>query len=154
MLSDCDGAVRIGIDPGKKGGFAVLIDGKVWKAEVWDDAEFVDTMRQVSQMRTVARAAVEKVGAVHGNGLVSTFSFGKSAGFIEGVLSAFDIPYQLVPPSVWKKEFSLTSDKALSIKVCKRLFPDVNLLPTERCRKESDGLGESILLAEFARRRL
>ena len=154
MLSDCDGAVRIGIDPGKKGGFAVLIDGKVWKAEAWNDAEFVDTMRQVSQMRTVARAAVEKVGAVHGNGLVSTFSFGKSAGFIEGVLSAFDIPYQLVPPSVWKKEFSLTSDKALSIKVCKRLFPDVSLLPTERCRKDSDGIGESVLLAEFARRRL
>lgn len=146
--------VRIGIDPGKKGGYAVLIDGKVWKAEVWDDAEFVDTMRQVSQMRTVARAAVEKVGAVKGNGVTSMFSFGKSAGFIEGVLRAFDIPYQLVPPTVWKKEFSLSSDKALSIEVCKRLFPEINLFPTERCRKESDGISESALLAEFARRRL
>lgn len=153
-MSETMCSVRIGIDPGKKGGYAVLIDGKVWKAEVWDDAEFVDTMRQVSQMRTVARAAVEKVGAVRGNGVTSMFSFGKSAGYIEGVLAAFDIPYQLIPPSVWKREFSLSSDKALSIKVCKRLFPDVNLLPTERCRKESDGVGESVLLAEYARRKL
>lgn len=146
--------VRIGIDPGKKGGYAVLIDGKVWVAKAWDDDEFVDCMRQVSQMNTMARAAVEKVGAVKGNGVTSMFSFGKSAGFIEGVMRAFDIPYQLVPPTVWKKEFSLTSDKALSIEVCKRLFPEINLFPTERCRKESDGISESALLAEFARRKL
>lgn len=144
--------VRIGIDPGKKGGYAVLIDGKVWKAEVWDDAEFVDTMRQVSQMRTVARAAVEKVGAVKGNGVTSMFSFGKSAGYIEGVLRAFDIPYQLVSPQRWKSEFGLNSDKEKSIIVCKRLFPDVNLLPTPRCRKESDGVAESILIGCFAYR--
>lgn len=144
--------VRIGIDPGKKGGFAVLIDGKVWKAEVWDDAEFVDTMRQVSQMRTVARAAVEKVGAVKGNGVTSMFSFGKSAGFIEGVLAAFDIPYQLVPPQKWKSEFGLNSDKEKSIVVCKRLYPGINLLPTERCRKESDGIAESVLICTFAYR--
>jgi len=146
--------VRIGIDPGKKGGYAVLIDGKCWVAKAWDDDEFVDCMRQVSQMNTMARAAVEKVGAMPGQGVTSMFSFGKSAGFIEGVLKAFDIPYQLVPPSVWKKEFSLTHDKSQSIATCKRLFPDVNLLPTERCRKESDGIGESCLLAEFARRKL
>lgn len=144
--------VRIGIDPGKKGGFAVLIDGKVWKAEVWDDAEFVDTMRQVSQMRTVARAAVEKVGAMPGQGLVSTFSFGKSAGFIEGTLMALDIPYQLVSPQKWKAEFGLNSDKQKSIEVCRKLFPDVDLLATPRCKKPSDGKAESILIGCFAYR--
>lgn len=144
--------VRIGIDPGKKGGYAVLIDGKVWKAEVWDDAEFVDTMRQVSQMRTVARAAVEKVGAMPGQGLVSTFSFGKSAGFIEGTLMALDIPYQLVSPQKWKAEFGLNSDKQKSIEVCHKLFPDVDLLATPRCKKPSDGKAESILIGCFAYR--
>ena len=154
MLSDCDGAVRIGIDPGKKGGFAVIIDGKVWKAEVWDDAEFVDTMRQVSQMRTVARAAVEKVGAMPHQGTVSMFNFGKSCGFIEGVLGAFDIPYQLISPQKWKAEFGLNSDKQKSIEVCHKLFPDVDLLATSRCKKPSDGKAEAILLCEYARRKL
>ena len=52
------------------------------------------------------------------------FSFGKSAGFIEGVLHAFRIPYQLVPPQTWKKEFSLSKQgKEKSVEVCKRLFP-------------------------------
>jgi len=144
--------VRIGIDPGKKGGYAVLIDGKVWKAEIWDDAEFVDTMRQVSQMRTVARAAVEKVGSMPKQGLVSTFSFGKSAGFIEGTLMALDIPYQLVSPQKWKAEFGLNSDKQKSIEVCHKLFPDVDLLATPRCKKPSDGKAESILIGCFAYR--
>lgn len=144
--------VRIGIDPGKKGGYAVLIDGKVWKAEVWDDAEFVDTMRQVSQMRTVARAAVEKVGAMPHQGTVSTFSFGKSAGFIEGTLMALDIPYQLISPQKWKAEFGLNSDKQKSIEVCHKLFPDVDLLATPRCKKPSDGKAESILIGCFAYR--
>jgi len=144
--------VRIGIDPGKKGGYAVLIDGKVWKAEIWDDAEFVDTMRQVSQMRTEARAAVEKVGSMPKQGLVSTFSFGKSAGFIEGTLMALDIPYQLVSPQKWKAEFGLNSDKQKSIEVCHKLFPDVDLLATPRCKKPSDGKAESILIGCFAYR--
>jgi hypothetical protein len=39
------------------------------------------------------------------------------------------------------------------VDVCKRLFPGVNLLPTERCRKESDGMAEATLLAEYARRK-
>ena len=66
MLSSGINSVRIGIDPGKKGGFAVLIDGMCWKAKAWDDDEFVDSMRQVSQMVTAARAVVEKVGAMPG----------------------------------------------------------------------------------------
>jgi len=95
---------------------------------------------------------VEKVGAMPGQGVVSMFNFGKSAGFIEGVLSAYHISYILVPPQRWKKEFDLHSDKQQSIDVCKRLFPDVNLLPTPRCKKPSDGMAEALLIAEYARR--
>ena len=145
-------SVRIGVDPGKKGGFAVLIDGKVWVAKAWDDDEFVNCMRQVSQMNTMARAAVEKVGARPGQGTVSMFNFGKSCGFIEGVLGAFDIPYQLISPQKWKAEFGLNSDKQKSIEVCQKLFPDVDLLATPRCKKPSDGKAESILIACFAYR--
>jgi crossover junction endodeoxyribonuclease RuvC len=98
-------------------------------------------------------AAVEKVGARPGQGTVSMFNFGKSAGYIEGVLSALGIPYQLVPPNKWKKEFSLIGkDKQASIVTCRKLFPELDLKRTERCRTDSDGLAESTLLAEYARR--
>lgn len=143
--------VYIGIDPGASGGFAFISDhGAV--TFPWDNTEFIRTMRTFPHDMDII-AYVEKVGAMPQNGSVSMFSFGKAAGFIEGVLSAMQIPYQLVPPQKWKKEYSLGSDKAKSIEVCERLFPKVNLLRTERCTTKHDGMAEALLIAEYARRR-
>ena len=87
-------------------------------------------------------------------GVASTFTFGEGYGYIKGVLECYGISYQEIPPEKWKKEFGLNSDKAKSIEVCKRLYPNVSLKPTERCRVDSDGFAESILLATYARRKL
>ena len=86
-------------------------------------------------------------------GVSSTWKFAEEYGFIKGVLSSCGIPYQTVPPQTWKKSFSLLhQDKNRSIEVAQQLFPDVSLLPTERSRKPSDGMAESLLIAEYARR--
>jgi crossover junction endodeoxyribonuclease RuvC len=147
--------ISVGVDPGKNGGFAVLVDGRCACAKKWDDVAFIAAMQEVSSKPVSAiRVCVEKVGAMPHQGVTSMFSFGKSAGFIEGVLQAYGIPYQLVPPYTWKKEFGLTSDKQKSVDVCRRLFPEVSLLPTSRCTKPSDGIGEALLMAEYARRKL
>ena len=150
--------IYIGIDPGKKGAYAIIDDAGAYVFP-WDDKMFVESMKVVTMVQeggkpAKAIACVEKVGAFRGQGVTSMFNFGKSAGYIEGVLFALGIPYQLVPPMTWKKVFSLNSDKQKSIEVCKHLFPDVGLLPTERCRKESDGMAEALLMAEYARRKL
>ena len=97
---------------------------------------------------------MELVGAMPGQGVTSMFNFGKSFGYIEGVLQALQIPYQLISPRAWKKEFRLNSDKENSIEVGKKLFPQVNLLATPRCKKEHDGIAEALLMAEFTRRNL
>jgi crossover junction endodeoxyribonuclease RuvC len=97
---------------------------------------------------------VEKVSAMPGQGVVSMFNFGHNLGLIEGLLRGYGISYQLVPPQTWKKEFSLSSDKAKSIEVCQKLFPNVSLLATERSRKPNDGIAEALLMAEYARRKL
>ena len=145
--------VYIGIDPGKKGGVATISEDGV-KVYQWDDQRFIEDMRQHANWLDKCVAAVEKVGAMPGQGVTSMFSFGQSYGFILGVLTAFGIPYQLVSPATWKREFGLLkSQKQGSVDVCKRLFPGVSLLPTERCRKESDGMAESLLIAEYARRK-
>lgn len=144
--------IYIGIDPGQNGGYAFISDGGA-ETYAWDDVEFLVEMEEVFESGQKAVAVVEKVGAMHGQGVTSMFNFGKSAGFIEGVLRAYNIPFQLVPPKTWKKEFSLGSDKAQSIEVCKRLFPKVNLLRTDKCRKEHDGMAEALLMAEYGRRK-
>lgn len=146
--------IYIGIDPGQKGGYSYIMDG-VPKAFPWDDTFFVYDMRCLASIKGEALvAAVEKVGARPGQGTVSMFNFGKNAGYIEGVLSALGIPYQLVPPVKWKKDFSLIGkDKQASIMTCRKLFPDMDLKRTERCRTDSDGKAEATLLAEYARRK-
>lgn len=146
--------IYIGVDPGAKGGYSYIADDVV-KAYPWDDAFFVQDMYCLSKIRDEKLvAAVEKVGAVHGNGIVSMFNFGKNAGYIEGVLTALGIPYQLVPPAKWKKEFSLIGkDKQASIMTCRKLFPELDLRRTNKCRTDSDGIAESALLMEYARRK-
>ena len=144
--------IWIGIDPGAKGGYAWIWDDTI-RAMPWDDEFFVQDMKCLVATKERIMAAVEKVGAVHGNGIVSMFNFGKNAGYIEGVLSALGIPYQLVPPAKWKKEFSLIGkDKQASIITCRKLFPELDLKRTERCRTDSDGKAEAMLICEYARR--
>jgi crossover junction endodeoxyribonuclease RuvC len=145
--------IYIGIDPGKKGAYAWYTDG-VMRVRQWDDNYFTQDMHLLATMDDRLVACVEKVGAMPGQGVTSMFSFGQSFGFILGVLTAFGIPYQLVPPRKWKAEYGLlNTQKQASVDVAKRLFPEVSLLPTERCRKESDGMSDAVLMAEYARRK-
>lgn len=145
--------IYIGIDVGKNGGYAVIYPNNI-VVEAWDNEGFVEEMHNVALSDELCVACVEHVGAMPKQGVSSMFSFGKSAGFIEGVLRANMIPFQLVKPKEWKKEFGLNSDKAKSIEVAQRLFPKVNLLATPRCKKPHDGMAEALLMAEYAKRKL
>lgn len=150
--------IYIGIDPGSRSGaYAAFNDkGERWTVP-WDNDGFVLSMRAITTLRDrdgeALMAVVEKVGPVRGQGLSSTWAFAENYGYIQGVLHALKIPFQLVPPRVWKKEFSLNSDKAKSIEVCHRLFPDVSLKRTERSRVDDSNLAEALLMAEYARRK-
>ena len=155
--------IYIGVDPGKKGAFAIIYTDLSGRQHVdvfpWDDDVFVREMVTwngdfVAREGGGLVACVEKVGAMPGQGVTSMFTFGHGFGYILGVLAALSIGVQLVPPGTWKKEFSLVGkDKAASIEVCRRLFPGVNLRASEQCRKDSDGMAEALLMAEYARRK-
>lgn len=144
--------VYVGIDPGKSGAMAILYPNGSIETIPFNMVNYVDAIRGLTDYPV--KCCLEKVGAMPGQGVVSMFNFGHNLGFIEGVLQSNSIPYQLVPPQTWKKEFSLSSEKAKSIEVCQKLFPKANLLATQRSRKPSDGIAEAILMAEYARRKL
>lgn len=143
--------IYIGIDPGKSGALALLTEDGQCTVIPFHESAYTEILKAASGPSSVC--CLEKVGAMPGQGVVSMFNFGHNLGYIEGLLQAFDIPYQLVPPQTWKKEFCVTSDKNTSIEVCRKLFPHVSLLPTERSRKPNDGMAEAVLIAEYARRR-
>lgn len=146
----------IGIDPGKSGGIAYIdTQDNISGTMPYSDTELINLCRDASHdWNKEVVCCLEKVGAMPGQGVVSMFSFGQSVGYIKGVLESFRIPYQEITPQKWKREFGLTSDKAKSAEVCRKLFPDVSLLASPRCKKPHDGMAEALLMAEYARRKL
>ena len=148
--------IYAGIDPGKNGGVSIIDENSnVLFCKKMSNEVLIEAFTKVKNENKNCIVCGEKVGAMTGQGVTGMFNFGKGAGFIEGVLETLSIPYQLVPPVTWKKEFSLIGkDKKESIAVAKKLYPSVNLFPTERCKKESDGMAESLLMATYAKRKL
>ena len=155
--------VFVGIDPGKDGALAILGYRETPILIPFSETEYANQLRRVAPFFVATGtegvidqretfAVVEHVNAMPGQGVTSCFSFGKNFGFILGLLTACRIPYQLVRPQVWKKEFGCTSDKNTSIEVAQRLYPNANLYRTERCTKPHDGRAEALLMAEYARR--
>lgn len=142
----------IGIDPGKSGALAIIESDGTVSTFLFDKEAYLRELLRVDE--TDAICCLEHVNSLPHDGHNVSFNFGENFGWIQGILDAYKIPYELVRPQKWKKEFSITKDKNMSIAVCKRLFPNVSLLPTPRCRKDNDGLAEAILMAEFARRKL
>ncbi len=137
--------VFIGIDPGKKGGVAVIYED-ICNVYPYSDKNLI----QVCWIyRRNCFATVENVHAMPGQGVTSTFSFGKSFGYILGVLDAYGIPHTEVDPRAWKKEFGVTADKKTSIWKCEELYPGLNLYPTKRSRTKSDGMAESVLISLY-----
>lgn len=105
----------IGIDPGQSGGICAIVkqpDGS-WKTSAYKmpDTEH-DTNSILSNAcygvpTTHTLAMLEKVGAMPGQGVSSTFKFGKNYGFIRGLLIANKIPFLDVPPRTWQKGLSI-----------------------------------------------
>ena len=145
--------IYIGCDPGKTGSMAILWQTGDVEVIPFDKAGYINAIARANETDE-CKCCLEHVSAMPRQGVTSTFSFGENFGWIQGILDAFGVPYELVRPLKWKREFSVTADKNSSIAVCKRLFPDVSLKRTENCRKDDDNLAESLLLCEYARRKL
>lgn len=138
----------IGIDPGKSG-FAVAIneDGSV-QSEPFSEKGYENFISKHQN----AFAILERVHSSPQMGVSSAFSFGQNFGFIQGLLAAYYVPFELVLPQKWKKFYGITADKNTSIDCAQRLFPLVDLRATDRCKKAHDGKAEALLLAEYGRR--
>lgn len=172
--------IVIGIDPGVEGGIARIcptLGAVVWpmptltkanKRKAVDGRGVALLLQQEVADAAVLHARLFVVierqqplppvlgGGKGAGGSVANFGRGRAALF-EGMLDWAGIEYRLVNPREWQDEMLPLrggSTKDRSIIQAKKLFPGVSLYPTARSRKESDGLSDALLLAEFGRRRL
>ena len=145
--------IYVGIDPGKSGAYAAVAynreGGRTAWARPWNDEDFLADMDVYARSDEPVFVTLERVSAMPKQGVKSMFTFGTEYGFIQGVLRALELPFETVPPGIWKKAYALGKDKRASIEACKRLFPDVGLLRTDRCKVEHDGMAEALLLADY-----
>lgn len=157
----------IGLDPGLSGGVALMTDeGKlleVYAMPVTEKSELRFNFKSEvdgRQLFNIIRgehwgwgegqsAFIEKVSAAPSQGVVSMFTFGQAYGTALGVLQALGFEVHKVSPSVWKTSMGLSRDKAQSLKMASKLWPEFDHVWR---LKKNDGLAEAALIAEYGRK--
>jgi crossover junction endodeoxyribonuclease RuvC len=100
----------------------------------------------IRSLPTPSRVILEQVGARRGEGVVSSFSFGRASGIIEGVIAGFGYDLQSVTPQAWRKFHRLQPGKTASRELAMELFPDD---ATRFKRVKDDGRAEAALMALY-----
>jgi crossover junction endodeoxyribonuclease RuvC len=138
--------VYLGVDPGASGAIAALFpDGRAAWVKLAETPADVAAFVRDQLVDHEAVAAVEKVGAMPRQGVASTFKFGWSAGFVEGLLVAYGVRFSHVTPAKWQAALSCRTggDKNISKRRAQELWPAV---------KVTHAIADALLLAEYARR--
>lgn len=145
--------IYLGIDPGASG-HIVAIDASGAYIDVIQLSDTERTIWEGLQEWTSAndaRATVEQVHSMPGQGVASTFKFGQGYGFIRGLLVASCVPHEYVTPRKWQAAFGIApkSGKEGNLSAAQQLYPDVRMSKTGKANAFYDAL----LLAEYGRRK-
>lgn len=154
----------IGIDPGLQGGIAFIEGSEIvttYMPIIHGKKKTLDNLTLSSIFSgydpTKCYAILEKQHSFPKQGVVSTCSICYGFGTLKQCLVDFGIPHEIIPAKDWQKEFGISGrkgdTKVQALRVCQGLFPNLNLLATERSRKPHEGVVDAVLIAEFARRR-
>lgn len=146
----------LGIDPGKSGAIAAFNnDGRLIGIDDMPVAGGLISGALLDELihnrvdplaDTPGTAIIEQVHAMPGQGVSSSFGFGRSLGLVEGVLAAQGWTILWVTPAKWKRALGLTADKDQSRRRALELWPDhANLF----ARKKDDGRAEAALIAHW-----
>lgn len=143
----------IGIDPGEGGGIAILSQQTLEEFYQFKPCEVTHklkgaTERDVWHMLAGVEpgfAIIEKVHSSPQMGVTSAFTFGRSYGFLRGILTATGIPFDEVSPQKWQKAMGCLTkgDKNVSKQKAQQLFPHLRV---------THAIADALLLAEFCRR--
>ena len=96
--------IYIGIDPGASGGYCILSNSDPVRMQGYNKETPRGITIEIKGFATThCFAILERVSAMPGQGVSSTFKFGQNFGWWQGVLDSIQIPYKLVTPYSWQK---------------------------------------------------
>jgi crossover junction endodeoxyribonuclease RuvC len=154
----------VGIDPGLSGALFFLDPSRLSAGEAVDLPIHVLTrggkkkreldivgLIGILTAHQVDHAFVERVGAMPGQGVSSTFALGKCCGVILGVIAAHTIPLTLVAPAVWKRALGVPKAKDGARARASQLLPEA---AAQWRLQKHDGRAEAALIALYGVRQL
>jgi Holliday junction resolvasome RuvABC endonuclease subunit len=138
--------IWIGIDPGLSGGIAIIhqdLEAMAWKMPP-TERDIADLLLSISKM-DVHLCFIESVHSLPRQGVASTFKFGRSYGFLRGLLVAFKIPFDEVSPLKWQRAMGCLShgNKNVTKAKAQQLFPQLTV---------THAIADALLIAEYCRR--
>ena len=141
----------LGIDPGLSGAVAFYFPSHPHLIAAEDmpvaggEIDAATLARRVSLMVPTI-AVIERVHAMPGQGVSSTFKFGTAYGTVLGAIIALGVTTHLVAPTKWKRYFGLSADKEEARALALRLWPTSEHF----ARKKDHGRAEAALIARWA----
>jgi crossover junction endodeoxyribonuclease RuvC len=137
----------IGIDPGKTGGIVAITDDSICSIKLSHTEHDVAYHLQQLIEADNSVATIELVHAMPKQGVSSSFTFGRSYGFLIGLLTANKIPYEFVSPQKWQKVMKCLSkgDKNVTKAAAQRLWPYVTITHAN---------ADALLIAEYGRKHI
>lgn len=145
-----------GIDPGLSGAWGAITHTGQYHTvgDMIHNGSHLDTEAIWGEMLMSrdgqdCEVVLELVGSMPKQGVASTFKFGVAFGGAIALASRFKAPWHLVRPQVWKRYMGLSSEKAMSLDMARRLWPEAPL-----ARVKDNGRAEALLIAEYWRRQL
>lgn len=169
----------IACDPGAKGFITIMRPNCINSYIAFSEhtlseiyTAILEHVEECERMMWKPVGIIEEVHAIFGSSAKATFSFGEIYGSIKAFFMAAGIPLHLVQPKKWQLEIWTNSDKVFmykpdktgkvkkivdtkktSINAAMRIFPGVDLRRTKKCKNVDDNKCDSLLIAEYARRR-
>ena len=140
-------SVFIGIDPGQSGGIAINSFGFVEAHKMPEtESDARDLLCENLALAEKTLCFIEAVHSMPKQGVASSFKFGRSYGFLRGLLIGLKIPFEEITPQTWQKEMGCRTkgDKNVTKAKAQQLWPNLKI---------THATADALLIAECARRR-
>ena len=141
--------IYVGIDPGFSGAWGAVDHNGTYRGcgDLHHDSNVIHIDLVRDDLLHAVRGddfevVIESVHAMPGQGVSSTFKFGKAFGQVIALAQMMNCPWHFVTPQKWKGDLGLTSDKEDSLNLARHLYPDAPLT-----RKKDNGRAEALLIA-------
>jgi len=140
--------IVVGIDPGKDGGIAIASTQTIVAYKMpQTERDIFDLLKDEVLPDETPVVFLEKVHSMPGQGVSSSFSFGRGYGFLRGVITALRYPLHEVTPQKWQKALGCLSrgDKNVTKGKAQQLFPQLKITHLT---------ADALLIMEYGRRQM